>query len=114
MAWRSGLTIDPYFSGTKLRWILDNDREAAQLAASGDLAFGTVDSFLMYRLSAGRSHVTDETNASRTMLYNIQTGGWDDDLLALLNVPTSVLPEVKPSASVFCETDPEWSAGRCL
>ena len=105
---RSGLTIDPYFSGTKLRWILDNNREAAELAAAGELAFGTVDSFLMYRLSTGRAHVTDETNASRTMLYNIQTRDWDEDLLALLDIPRSVLPEVKPSASAFCEADAEW------
>ena len=110
---RSGLTIDPYFSGTKLRWILENRPEAANLAADGNLAFGTVDSFLMFRLSGGKKHVTDETNASRTMLFNIQEGRWDDDLLSLLDVPKSVLPEVKPSAAAFCETDTEWF-GRAL
>ncbi|RIJ28996.1 glycerol kinase GlpK [Henriciella algicola] len=110
---RSGLTIDPYFSGTKLRWILENVPEAASLAEAGKLAFGTVDSFLMFQLSGGKTHVTDETNASRTLLYNIREGCWDDELLKLLKVPRSVLPEVKTSAAAFCETVPEWF-GRAL
>lgn len=110
---KAGLTIDPYFSGTKLRWILDNNEDAARAAAEGNLAFGTVDSFLIYRLSGGRAHVTDETNASRTLLYNIVDGCWDDNLLSMLSIPRSVLPEVKPSASSFAETLPDWF-GRAL
>ncbi|MCZ4299163.1 glycerol kinase GlpK [Henriciella marina] len=110
---RSGLTIDPYFSGTKLRWILENVPDAASLADAGKLAFGTVDSFLMYRLSGGQAHVTDETNASRTLLYNIREGRWDEDLLRLLKVPRSVLPEVKTSTAAFCDAVPEWF-GRAL
>lgn len=104
---RTGLTIDPYFSGTKLRWILRNVPEAQRLADSGQLAFGTVDTFLINRLTGGSVHVTDETNASRTMMYNIVEGVWDTEILELLGVPDSVLPEVQPSASAFGHTSPE-------
>lgn len=110
---KTGLTIDPYFSATKFRWILENREEAARLNETGDLAFGTVDCFLMSRLSSGRAHVTDETNASRTMLYDINKGDWDDELLGIFSVSRESLPDVKPSASVFAETDPQWF-GRAL
>ena len=107
IAERTGLTIDPYFSATKLRWILQNVEEAASLAEAGQLAFGTIDSFLIYRLTGGQHHLTDETNASRTMLYNIKTGTWDDRLLDLFDIPSSVLPEIKPSTTSFGETSEE-------
>lgn len=102
---RTGLTIDPYFSGTKLRWILDNNADAARLAQDKKLAFGTVDSFLIYRLTAGGRHVTDETNASRTMLYNIHKCAWDEFLLSALGIPGELLPEVLPSSAEFGMTD---------
>ncbi len=105
---KTGLTIDPYFSGTKLRWILDNDPVAAKLVSTGRLAFGTVDSFLIYRLTSGQRHVTDETNASRTLLYNIHEGRWDEDLLGALGISRNMLPEVLPSAAEFGRTDPKW------
>lgn len=104
---RTGLTIDPYFSGTKLRWILEERPEAARLAEQEQLAFGTVDSFLIYRLTGGNRHVTDETNASRTLLYNIHEGGWDAYLLDLFSVPPSILPEVQPSAAEFGTSEAE-------
>jgi glycerol kinase len=101
---RTGLLLDPYFSGTKIAWILDHVKDARARAQNGELAFGTVDSFLIWRFTGGRAHVTDATNASRTLLYNIHKGQWDDDLLALLNVPKSMLPEVKNSAADFGKT----------
>jgi len=101
---RSGLKLDPYFSASKLRWILDNVDGARELADSGRLAFGTVDSFLIWRLTGGRSHVTDVTNASRTALYNIHDVDWDDELLALFDVPRSVLPSVRECADDFGTT----------
>ena len=104
---RTGLTIDPYFSGTKLRWMLDNVPGAAKLASEGHLAFGTIDSFLMSRLTGGVVHLTDETNASRTLLYNIEKGGWDDEILNLLEIPSSVLPAIVPSVSTFGTTSGE-------
>lgn len=104
---RTGLLLDPYFSATKLRWILENVEGAREKAQRGDLAFGTVDSFLLWRLTNGRVHATDATNASRTNLYNIHTGKWDDELLKLFDIPASVLPEVKDSSADFGETDPE-------
>ncbi len=102
---KTGLRLDPYFSATKLVWILDNVPNARQLATDGKLAFGTVDCFLLWRLTGGRVHATDATNASRTMLFNIHTQEWDDGLLKLFNIPGSLLPEVKDSAGDFGETD---------
>jgi glycerol kinase len=103
---RTGLLLDPYFSGTKLAWILDHVEGARGRAERGELAFGTVDSFLIWRLTGGRRHVTDATNACRTLLFNLETQGWDDDLLSLLEVPRAVLPEVLDCADDFGETDP--------
>jgi glycerol kinase len=91
---KTGLLIDPYFSGTKVAWILDNVAGARRRAEQGQLAFGTVDSWLIWNLTSGKRHVTDRTNASRTLLYNIVDGRWDEDLLELLNIPESILPEV--------------------
>ena len=103
---RTGLLLDPYFSSSKLKWILDNVDGVRNRAESGDLLFGTVDSFLIWRLTGGRRHVTDITNASRTMLFNIRTGDWDDDLLDLFHVPRSMMPEVLDCADDFGSTDP--------
>jgi glycerol kinase len=101
VAARTGLLLDPYFSGTKAAWILDNVEGARAKAEAGKLAFGTVDSWLVWHLTGGRAHVTDATNASRTLLYNIRTGEWDDELLRLFRIPRSMLPEVKDSAAHF-------------
>lgn len=98
---RTGLVIDAYFSGTKIAWILDNVKGARTKAERGRLAFGTIDSWLVWQLTGGRVHVTDVSNASRTMLFNIHTLGWDDDLLQMLDVPASVLPEVRASSEVY-------------
>ncbi len=103
---KSGLLLDPYFSGTKIAWMLDHVPGARALADAGHLACGTIDSFLLWRLTGGRVHATDATNASRTMLYDIRQGAWDDDLLRLLNVPRSILPEVRDSAGDYGVTDP--------
>ncbi len=102
---RTGLVIDAYFSGTKLRWILDNVEGARQKAERGELAFGTVDSWLIYRLTGGAVHVTDATNASRTMLYNLREGTWDADLLREFDVPEAVLPAIRPSSGVVGTTE---------
>jgi glycerol kinase len=102
---KTGLRIDPYFSASKLVWILDNVPAARRLANAGELAFGTVDSFLIWRLTGGRVHATDATNASRTMLFNIQTQQWDRELLDILEVPESLLPEVRDCADDFGVTD---------
>jgi glycerol kinase len=102
---RTGLRLDPYFSATKLAWILDNVTGARRLAEAGKLAFGTVDCFLLWRLTGGQVHATDATNASRTMLFNIHTQEWDDELLTLFNIPASLLPEVRDSACDFGKTD---------
>ena len=102
---RTGLIIDAYFSGTKIQWILDHVPGARALAEQGELAFGTVDSWLIWKLTGGRLHVTDVTNASRTMLYNIRTGDWDDYLLKLIDIPRAMLPDVHPSSHVYGETD---------
>ena len=102
---RTGLRLDPYFSSSKLMWILDNVDGVRNRAESGDLIFGTVDSFLIWRLTGGRRHVTDITNASRTMLFNIRTGDWDDDLLGLFRVPRSMMPEVLDCTDDFGSTD---------
>jgi glycerol kinase len=103
---RTGLLLDPYFSGTKIAWMLDNVPGARADAEAGHLTFGTVDSFLLWRLTGGRVHATDATNASRTLLFDIHKGEWDDELLRLLRVPRSMLPEVRDSAGDFGETDP--------
>ncbi|MFC1688692.1 glycerol kinase GlpK [Pseudomonadota bacterium] len=107
---KTGLLVDPYFSGTKIRWILDQDPTLQQRAEGGDLLFGTIDSWLLWKLTggtagAGALHRTDPTNASRTLLYNIHEQAWDHELCEILNVPVSMLPEVRPSAGVFGETD---------
>jgi glycerol kinase len=98
---KTGLIIDPYFSGTKVAWILDSVPGARRRAEAGDLLFGTVDSYLLWRLTGGKVHATDATNASRTLLFNIHTGQWDDDLLKVLRVPRSMLPEVMDSSHRF-------------
>lgn len=102
---RTGLLLDPYFSGTKVAWILDNVDGARRRAEQGDLLFGTVDSFLIWRLTAGKKHVCDATNASRTLMFNIGTQVWDDDLLRILNVPRTMLPEVRDCADDFGVVD---------
>ena len=103
----SGLLLDPYFSATKVAWILDHVEGARARAEAGDLCFGTIDSFLIWRLTGGKAHLTDATNASRTNLYNIEKGGWDEELCALFRVPPAMLPEVRDCASHFGDTDPE-------
>ncbi len=105
---RTGLVLDPYFSGTKLKWILDNVAGARAKAECGDLLFGTVDTFLLWRLSKGRVHATDATNACRTLMFNIHEQQWDTVLLEKLGVPSSMMPEVKDSASDFGCCDAEW------
>jgi len=100
---KTGLVVDAYFSGTKVAWILDNVAGARARAERGELAFGTVDSWLVFRLTSGRLHVTDASNASRTMLYDIHSGQWDDELLRLLRVPRSLLPELRASSEVYGE-----------
>ena len=101
---KTGLVIDAYFSGSKIKWILDHVDGARDLAANGDLCFGTIDTWLVWKLTNGKVHVTDVTNASRTMLFNIHTLQWDTELLKLLNVPISMLPEVKSSSEVYGHT----------
>ncbi len=101
---KTGLVVDSYFSGTKVRWILDHVDGAQARAEAGELAFGTVDSWLIWNLTGGRTHVTDVTNASRTLLFNIHTGAWDDELLEILRVPRAMLPEVRSSSEVYAET----------
>jgi glycerol kinase len=104
---KTGLVIDAYFSGSKLRWLLDNVPGARAAAERGELAFGTIDSWLLWKLTGGAIHVTDASNASRTMLYNIHTCHWDDELLQLLDIPRSVLPQVRSSSEVYGETRPQ-------
>jgi len=101
---RTGLVIDSYFSGTKLAWILDHVDGARERARDGELAFGTIDSWLIWRLTGGRRHITDPTNASRTLLFNLETGTWDDELLKVLDIPREVLPEIRQSSEVYDET----------
>ena len=100
---KTGLLLDPYFSGTKLKWILDNVDGVRARAERGELAFGTVDAWLLWNLTQGRVHATDVSNASRTLLYNIRTAAWDTEILEILGIPASLLPEVKPSSGVFGE-----------
>lgn len=102
---RTGLRLDPYFSGTKLRWLLENVPDVRQRAEAGELAFGTVDSWLVWHLTGGKRHVTDATNASRTLLFDIRRQEWDDDLLGILGIPAAVLPEVVDSSGVVAETE---------
>ena len=101
---KTGLLVDAYFSGTKLQWMLDHVPGAREAAERGELAFGTVDSWLMWKLTHGKVHVTDVSNAARTMLFNVHTNQWDDELLALLRIPKALLPEVQPSAAHFGDT----------
>jgi glycerol kinase len=108
---KTGLLLDPYFSGTKLAWLLDHVPGAAERAARGGLAFGTVDSYLLWRFTGGKVHATDATNASRTLLYDIHAGRWDDQLLAILGIPRSVLPDALDSSAAFGTTDPELFGG---
>ncbi|GAB1479418.1 glycerol kinase GlpK [Paracoccaceae bacterium] len=103
---RTGLLLDPYFSGTKIKWMLDHIPGARARAETGKLAFGTVDSFLIWRLTGGRAHVTDATNAARTLIFNIATGEWDNDICALLGIPMAMLPRVLDCAAEFGTTDP--------
>lgn len=102
---KTGLVIDAYFAGTKLEWLLDNVPGARRRAEAGELAFGTVDAWLVWKLTGGRVHVTDASNASRTMLFNLRTGDWDDELLKLLRVPRAVLPQVVASSGVVATTE---------
>lgn len=108
---RTGLRIDAYFSGTKLQWLLDNVASARELAERGELAFGTVDSWLIWQLSADQRHLTDISNASRTMLFNVHDSRWDDSLLQVMNIPPSLLPEVLPSGADFGVAAADWLGG---
>ena len=108
---KTGLVPDAYFSGSKIKWLLDNTPGARRRAAAGKLLFGTIDTWLIWKLTGGRVHVTDYTNASRTMLYNICELKWDEELLNLLDVPANILPEVKPSSCVYGRTDFELFGG---
>ncbi len=101
---KTGLVIDAYFSGTKIKWILDNVEGAREKAEAGKLAFGTVDSWLVWKLTNGKRHITDVTNASRTMIFNIHSLDWDDELLEILDIPKAMLPEVKSCSEVYGET----------
>ena len=103
---KTGLLLDPYFSGTKIAWLLDNVDGLRKRAEAGEVAFGTIDSWLVYRLTGGRRHLTDVTNASRTLLMNLATTAWDEDLCALLDVPAQALPDIRPSSQVYGQTDP--------
>ncbi|WP_096669202.1 glycerol kinase GlpK [Polaromonas sp. AET17H-212] len=108
---KTGLLVDAYFSGTKLKWLLDNVPQARQQAARGELAFGTIDSWLMWQLTGGAVHATDVTNASRTMLFNVHANTWDADLLALLDIPESLMPRVLPSSTHYGDVLPDLLGG---
>ena len=108
---KTGLVPDAYFSGSKIKWLLDNVPGARERAEKGELLFGTIDSWLIWKLTGGNVHVTDQTNASRTMLYNIHTLQWDDELLSILDVPRCMLPEVKPSSCIYGKTEFELYGG---
>lgn len=108
---KTGLVIDAYFSGTKVRWLLENVPGAREKAERGELLFGTVETWLIWKLTKGKVHVTDYSNASRTMLFNINELKWDDEILAELNIPKSMLPEAKPSSCVYGEADPQFFGG---
>ncbi len=109
---KTGLVIDAYFSGTKIKWILDNVEGAREKASRGELAFGTVDSWLIWKLTQGRTHITDVTNASRTMLYNIKTLEWDEEMLKLMDIPKSMMPQVKSSSEVYDHTNTTFFASK--
>jgi glycerol kinase len=109
---KTGLVIDAYFSGTKIKWILDNVKGAREKAERGELAFGTVDSWLVWKLTQGRTHITDVTNASRTMLYNITKLEWDKEMLDLMNIPKSMMPQVKSSSEVYDHTNTTFFASK--
>jgi glycerol kinase len=108
---KTGLVVDAYFSGTKIKYLLDNLSGLRARAEKGEILFGTVDSFLAWRLSGGRRHVTDYSNASRTLIFNIHTLDWDDELLRILNIPRAMLPEVRSSSEVYVDTDPSLFGG---
>ena len=108
---KTGLVFDPYFSGTKLRWILNNVEGVRERAEKGELCFGTVDSWLIFKLTKGKVHATDYSNASRTLLFNINTCKWDEELCKQLEVPMCMLPEAKPSSAIYGESDPEFFGG---
>ena len=108
---KTGLVIDAYFSGTKVKWILDNVPGAQERARRGELLFGTVETWLIWKMTKGRIHVTDYSNASRTMLFNINTLQWDDEILTELDIPRCMLPEVRPSSCIYGETDPSFLGG---
>ncbi len=108
---KTGLLIDAYFSGTKLRWILENVEGAREKAEAGDLLFGTIETWLIWKMTGGKVHVTDYSNASRTMMFNINTLEWDDEILEILNIPKSMLPEPRPSSEVYGETEDTIFAG---
>ncbi len=108
VAEKTGLVVDAYFSGTKIKWILDHVEGAKEMAKSGKLAFGTVDSWLIWKLTGGKLHITDVTNASRTMIYNIKTLQWDDELLKMLDIPKEILPTVKQSSEFYGEVSSEF------
>jgi glycerol kinase len=108
---KTGLVIDPYFSATKVKWMLDHLPNLRERAENGELAFGTIDTWLVWKLTGGKTHVTDYSNASRTMMYNIRDLCWDNELLEIFDIPFSLLPEVKPSSCLFGETDPSMFFG---
>ncbi|MBR3364239.1 MAG: glycerol kinase GlpK, partial [Solobacterium sp.] len=108
---KTGLVFDPYFSGTKLRWILNNVEGVRERAENGELCFGTVDSWLIFKLTKGKVHATDYSNASRTLMFNINTCKWDEELCKQLEVPMCMLPEAKPSSAIYGESDPEFFGG---
>lgn len=108
---KTGLVIDAYFSGTKIKWILDNVPDAREKAEKGELLFGTVETWLIWKLTKGKVHVTDYSNASRTMLFNINSLEWDEEILKELDIPGSMLPEVRPSSCIYGETDPSFFGG---
>ena len=109
---KTGLVVDPYFSATKIRWILDHIENGQERAEKGELLFGTVDSWLVYNLTRGKVHVTDYSNAARTMIFNIHTLEWDDELLEILNIPRAILPDVKPSSFIYGKTAPGFFDGQ--
>jgi glycerol kinase len=108
---KTGLVIDPYFSGTKVKWMLDTVPGLRSRAEKGEIAFGTIDSWLVWNLTGGKVHITDVTNASRTQLFNIHTLQWDDEILQLMDIPKAILPDVRPSSEVYGETDPDMFFG---
>src|SRR5919106_4428990 len=114
IAERTGLVIDPYFSGTKLAWLLEHVDGVRADAEAGRLAFGTVDVYLVARLTGGRAHVTDHTNASRTLFFDIHRLDWDDELLGRLGIPRALLPEVRSSSGSFGVTDPDSFLGAAV